>query len=172
MQDVDWCDVPPANAAVPRRYTYYVGKHHAASKSPLGRGTKGYVAFDVDRDRLVFIKDYWCALADGVHRELNIYRRLHENGVSHVPTALAGGDVGGPEMQTTVTQDFMKEDEEGRVPAKRVHYILVTKEVGRLLETYRGQLELNTCLFHAFTGEYVSESNSLNTLTNDYRVRS
>ena len=120
----------------------------------------------------MFIKDYWCALEDGVHRELDVYRRLHDKGVSYVPTALAGGDVGGPEMQTTVTQDFMKKDEEQRVPAKRVHYIVVTKEVGRLLETYRRQLELNVCLLHAFFGEYLSENDLLSPLTSDCCSRS
>ncbi len=39
--------------------TYVIAKHRSVIRSPTGRGTKGYVAYNVKNNLLVFIKDYW-----------------------------------------------------------------------------------------------------------------
>ncbi|EKM50224.1 uncharacterized protein PHACADRAFT_188541 [Phanerochaete carnosa HHB-10118-sp] len=61
------------------------------TSSLTGRGGKGYIAYDVDRRRLVFIKEYWRADHPTVHPEVEVYKRLRGAGVTKVATAIAGG---------------------------------------------------------------------------------
>ncbi|TFY59072.1 hypothetical protein EVG20_g7925 [Dentipellis fragilis] len=136
--DAPGCDVPD----IPNRtFTYLIGKHTAGTISPTGRCTKGYVALDVDRNSLVFVKGFWCSRAPGVRRELEIYKVLKDKGVEHVATALAGGDVGGHEGQLTITQDFIEDQSKSPSRAARFHYRVVLQQVGRPLETYESHYE-------------------------------
>ncbi|KAA1477817.1 hypothetical protein DENSPDRAFT_624357 [Dentipellis sp. KUC8613] len=145
--DAPGCEVP----GIPRRtFAYLIGKHTAGTISPTGRCTKGYVALDIDRKSLVFVKDFWCSRAPDVRRELEIYKVLQDKGVEHVATAVAGGDVGGHEGQLTITQNFIEGPSKSR--AARFHYRVVLRQVGRPLETYENQQVLLTSVLDAFNG--------------------
>lgn len=102
------------------------------------------------------MKDYWCALAKGVRRELEIYKVLKAKGVKYVATALAGGDVGGDKAQMTQSQVFMQNRAPGALPAPRFHHRLILDRLGRALETYESQKELILCLNDALDGEFSS----------------
>ena len=78
--------------------SYLIGKHIVASFSPTGRGTKGYVAFNLKNARLCFLKDYWRPSSAQIRSELEIYKRLHDNNVRRIATALGGGDVLDPDQ--------------------------------------------------------------------------
>ncbi|EKM56598.1 uncharacterized protein PHACADRAFT_194191 [Phanerochaete carnosa HHB-10118-sp] len=71
--------------------------------------------------------------------QLEAYIRLHQHKVPYIATPIAGGDVDG---QCTISQKYMTHLSEEWRPSKRVHIRLVTKEVGRLLETYKDSVEL------------------------------
>lgn len=136
--DVEWMNsLDEKHRAFPgvstRSHTYLIGRYHNGTRSPTGRGGKGFIAYDIDRRRLVFLKDYWCADASGVHPELEVYRILHEKRIGHVATAIAGGDVGGTKAQCTHTQDLISAT---RKPARRFHHRIIVWEVGRPLDSY------------------------------------
>ena len=62
--------------------------------SPTGRATEGYESFDLLTKKLVFLKDSWRYVADGVHREGETYEILAQVQVPNIPHVLYSGDVG------------------------------------------------------------------------------
>lgn len=129
-----------------------MGRPVAAQSSLTGRCTKGFVAFDLENNRLCFVKDYWRPLAQLVHPEWEVYIRLKEHNVRCVATAIAGGDVGAPNNpQVTVTDQHFQGDPNS-FSVGRVHCRLVTKEVGRTLDTYRDSGHLMSVTYHALIG--------------------
>ena len=136
----------------PRTHAFLVGAPRHCTRSPTGRGGKGFVAYDLDRDQCSFLKDYWYAISDSVHPETEVYQRLNATGVRYVATLVAGGDVGrSPDSkQETLTQNYLPE--EGG-PCARRHHRFVVEEIGRPLETYGVALELFDAVFRAVIGE-------------------
>ncbi|KAH9944925.1 hypothetical protein B0H21DRAFT_791886 [Amylocystis lapponica] len=131
------------DAAVARkRYSFLVGRPRFARSSVTGRATKGYVAYDTDTKKLVFLKDSWRA-DDSVRipPERETYRRLHASQVRFLATLICAGDVGAPaHRQRTRSQEFAS----SIVLDARVHYRLVVKQVGRPLEDYKHSHEMVT----------------------------
>ncbi|OSX55750.1 hypothetical protein POSPLADRAFT_1112105, partial [Postia placenta MAD-698-R-SB12] len=130
-----------ASASPPR--CFLVGKPCATSDSPTGRGTNGYVAYDLATGRLVFLKGAWRART--ANSEIKVYEDLWKAGVRCIATPICGGDVVGSdgEVQQTVTQKYLTD-----MPV-RIHCRLVVEEIGRPLEDYRGGDELVGALFCA-----------------------
>ena len=135
--------------------TYLVGRPVSTQSSVTGRSTKAFVGFDLEEKRLCFIKDCWRPLANRIRPEWEVYKRLSEYGVKWVATAAAGGDVGSPDnRQLTVTQDHIPDDGNPK-PVQRAHCRLVTREVGRALDTYRDSAELMLLTSHALLGSHI-----------------
>ena len=87
-------------------YYFLVGKPHFLARGLAGRGTRGYVAYDIANDRLVWLKDTWRASYDLLEKEGDILRRLNDAKLSskiHVPTVVCHGDV---PNQATLTADW------------------------------------------------------------------
>ncbi|KAI0631751.1 hypothetical protein C8Q77DRAFT_158005 [Trametes polyzona] len=94
-----------------KKFLFLVGKpvYHAAGMA--GRGTQGFVAYDLQRKRFVWLKDAWRAHYDFVDQEGTILLQLNStkdakgnpDPVENVPTVVCHGDVLG---QTTRTPDF------------------------------------------------------------------
>ena len=106
------------------------------------------MAYYMEADSFVFLKDSWTARGGSGHPELETYARLKEHGVEHVATAIAGGEVGGPDVQLTHSQQYATLK---RPPLARVHYRLVTN-IGRPLESYTDSQELLRAVHCAFEG--------------------
>lgn len=126
----------------------------AGHHTPTGRATRGYVAYDIEEDRLCFLKDQWRTNARGCHPELETYARLKKYNVTRVATAIAGGDVDGG-SQRTVSQIFMKRYRESQgiqVPAERIHTRIVLREIGRPLDQYANSIDLIRIAGHALYG--------------------
>ena len=140
-----------------RTYTYLIGKPLSASRSPVGRGSKAFVAYDVDRKRLVFMKEYWRPDDDTVHSELETYGKLNKARVRHVATAVAGGDV--EDRHVTRSQELMSlQSHRTAGAARRVHHRFVVLEIGRPLETYKDSAHLFRAVYDAFIGLFLSLS--------------
>lgn len=144
---------PPAH----RTNSYWISKIHAGSCSPIGRGTKGFIAIDIDHHQIVFLKDYWCPDLAGIHPELETYARLRGSNVPYVATALAGGTVIGSngQAQVTVAQEGLKtmpRDQRVAVPPKAIHYRFVVREIGRPLEEYQPSSQLWNVLMGSIIG--------------------
>ncbi len=137
-----------------------VGRPLFSSLSMVGRGTRGFVGWDLHIDRPVFVKDSWRRESAGLHTELEIYHQLwdgHESQpvtTTHIPTVLGGGDVGvvsghGESVQRTRTQDLV--DYENPNPP-RVHSRIVIKEIGRRLQDFEHVYELGRGIYGALRG--------------------
>ena len=134
--------------AKPAKGTFLVGKHCTEPRALTGRGTKGFVAYYEEEERVVFLKDSWIVRDNIFHPELDTYARLRANNVEYVATALAGGEVGLPDIQTTRTQCYSTSK---TPPLPRVHSRLVTN-LGRPLEDYAEAQELIKAVHCAFEG--------------------
>ncbi|KAI0066536.1 hypothetical protein BV25DRAFT_1912597 [Artomyces pyxidatus] len=128
----------------------------AHSQVITGRATFGYgVAYDLERNVCVYLKDSWrIALAD-MHKEGDIYRLLHEHGVPNIADFQCAGDVqwqGGYELartqsdgaQSTLTHLYRDEDwacyTTTLIP--HVHYRMSLDTIGCPLRTFRSTKQL------------------------------
>ncbi|CAL1698835.1 unnamed protein product [Somion occarium] len=136
--------VPGKNGGNAQRFL--VGKLRAGSRYPTGRGTKGYIAFDLQKPRFVFVKEGWRIDSDDVTSEMDIYAQLEKNHVEHVPTVVCGGDVGTP-VQRTVSQSLLTASSEVTFAA-RIHYRIVLEEIGLPLEEHVRGEELSLAVYY------------------------
>ncbi|KAI0631765.1 hypothetical protein C8Q77DRAFT_158474 [Trametes polyzona] len=94
-----------------KKFLFLVGKPVFHSSGMAGRGTQGFVAYDLQRKRFVWLKDAWRAHYDFVDQEGIILMQLNStkdaegnpSPVTNVPTVVCHGDVQG---QTTRTPEF------------------------------------------------------------------
>ncbi|EKM56998.1 uncharacterized protein PHACADRAFT_208163 [Phanerochaete carnosa HHB-10118-sp] len=126
--------------------TYLVGRYAFGHYSIFGRCTRGYAAFNLEDKRFVWFKDQWRCVTRP-YTELDAYVRLHAHNVSFIATPVAGGDI---DDQLTISQQHMTHLSEEWRPSVRVHTRLVTKEVGKLLESYTDSPDLLRICRHAF----------------------
>ncbi|KAI0916061.1 hypothetical protein AcV5_003504 [Taiwanofungus camphoratus] len=176
-----------SNETVKRSRYFLVGKPHFFAPGVAGRGTRGYVAIDLETEKFVFLKDAWRVNLPGIDKEGNVVRFLNEKGVNHVPTLVCHGDI---DSQCTVVQDLwtstnlpmvsnsppgtlqlavatteaVSSPVHRRNPLKRhTHYRLVTAEVGRPMSDFRTGSELVTIMCHCLQahGEAVEKAQIL-----------
>ncbi|KAI0359597.1 hypothetical protein OH77DRAFT_1040392 [Trametes cingulata] len=132
----------------PRRFL--VGKPHFLADGLAGRGTRGYVAIDLEDcdGPLVYLKDAWRVAHPRMRKEGDILSYLadstHGDGVSNIPTLVCHGDVG---EQVTESQKVWKDahpkaaEEDCPMKTHR-HYRLVVKEVGLPISAFINGREL------------------------------
>ncbi|KAH8100105.1 hypothetical protein BXZ70DRAFT_206066 [Cristinia sonorae] len=122
------------------------------SKSPVGRSTKGYIAFDLDTQKFRFLKDSWRTDSPGVHPEMEVYERLSSASprIPHIASVCCGGDL--PDhlgvKQVTRTQEHVP------VYHPRIHTRIVLNEVGIPLKEYINSHEL--C--YVVTGAFIAHA--------------
>ena len=75
--------------------SFLVGKPVFQMRGTTGRCTRGYVAYDLSRKKLVWLKDTWRTWYAGVETEGDVVLRLNAAGVQGVPTVSCHGDVEG-----------------------------------------------------------------------------
>ncbi|OBZ74010.1 hypothetical protein A0H81_06510 [Grifola frondosa] len=121
------------------------------SRSPTGRGTKCFAAYDMTTHQAVLLKDTWRPVSADIRTEGEVYERLHAKGVRCIATLLHCGDVGGAQPQQTLTQEWTRE----KCPKilRRNHYRLVFAEIGRPLSTYTNSLQMAEVIYCALLGE-------------------
>ncbi|RPD54517.1 hypothetical protein L226DRAFT_616915 [Lentinus tigrinus ALCF2SS1-7] len=119
-----------------------VGKPASVKTSLVGRGTRGFVAYDLTSQQVVYLKDSWRPDlgSQGVRSEYDNYMLIRESlpkpdSVMNtgVPTLLGGGDVtycGIVQRTCTPTSHLY------------VHFRLVLKEVCRRLEDFKSSKQL------------------------------
>ena len=73
--------------------SFLVGKPVFQMRGAAGRCTRGYVAYDLARRRLVWLKDTWRTWYTGVEMEGDVILRLNAAGIKGVPTVECHGDV-------------------------------------------------------------------------------
>ncbi|KAI0672142.1 hypothetical protein C8Q78DRAFT_728942 [Trametes maxima] len=158
----------------PSHHRCLVGRPHRMAGSMTGRGTRGFVAYDLEDKRVVYIKDSWRAVSPHIPSERDNYERLYRSlGVPPLETAAAseyfltlraGGDVmQAPEaegddsranpatvgIQETRAQNFFVNTHDAEIPLARRHHRLVFKEVCGSLEEFGSARDLVKVMVHA-----------------------
>ncbi|PIL32462.1 hypothetical protein GSI_05164 [Ganoderma sinense ZZ0214-1] len=82
---------------------YLVGKPMFGASGALGRGTRGYVAYDCNTRRFVWLKDAWRASYMATDSEGDVLAKLNAANVENVPTLVCHGDI---RDQTTISRDW------------------------------------------------------------------
>ncbi len=141
---------PVRRGTTPTQRQFLVGKPASQSPSLMGKGAKGFVAYDLTAEAVVFIKDCWRLDSRDVQSEYETYLQLREKttGELYVPTLLGGGDVSlDGERQRTVCHAESPAD---ALPL--VHCRLVFKEICRPLEDFTNSFELVKAVTWALVG--------------------
>ncbi|OBZ74038.1 hypothetical protein A0H81_06280 [Grifola frondosa] len=136
---------------------FLVAKPQFTAPGLAGRGTRSYVAIDIEEKVFVHLKDQWRYDFPNVLREGDVLEMLNYAGVSNVPTLVCHGDV---REQCTETQDRWtalpesvpgislqdtnndKEEWKPYPPKRHMHYRIVEKEVGKSLKEFKDSLSL------------------------------
>ncbi|KAF9479478.1 hypothetical protein BDN70DRAFT_993435 [Pholiota conissans] len=103
-------------------------------RSPFSRSTRSMLAFDLENDRAVFIKDYWRPNVDTIPKEGDIYQRLEDANVQHIAPFGKGNDLEG---HVTKAQTFAATEIVGLQ-----HYRMSLNRIGIPLTEYESSKEL------------------------------
>ncbi|KAI0645123.1 hypothetical protein C8Q79DRAFT_1119866 [Trametes meyenii] len=79
----------------PEKRPFLVGMPVYFSSSMFGRGTRGYIALDVQSRRFVFLKDSWRPFYEGVEPEGHYLQMMSSEDEVSIPRLLVHGDVQG-----------------------------------------------------------------------------
>ncbi|KAI0077504.1 hypothetical protein K474DRAFT_1595916, partial [Panus rudis PR-1116 ss-1] len=119
---------------------FLIGRRFSSSGAePFGRGTKGYVAYDLQEDEFVFLKDAWRDSSS--NPEASTYRLLEKKEVQNIATLCCGGDMPG---QSTITHPFLDNFKQ-----PMYHHRLVLKEIGMPLKEYQTSQQLCSFVYSA-----------------------
>ncbi|KAH9936632.1 uncharacterized protein B0H18DRAFT_1113994 [Fomitopsis serialis] len=141
-------DVSQSNNGRKPEREFLIGKPYFMSDSPIGGGTRGYIAYDVAEHRPVFFKEYWRVDEPTYHPEGEVYLGLHKHGVQYIATPIAAGDVCGAigEGRSTRAQAFLKDP-----PPKLIQYRIFLKEIGKPLKEYGDSYDLVLAMYCCLT---------------------
>ena len=131
----------------------------------IGRATFGYIAFDVERGELVYLKDFWRVDHPERQKEGDVYRELYVAEVPNIAKMGPAGDVHHVQVssagfQRTSTQDYVRGP--GRLHAwcygfpnvvPYVHYRLVLETVGMPLSYFKSTRQLCEVIRDAVIGK-------------------
>ena len=84
---------------------FLVGRPTFRAKGMVGRGTRGYVAYESATQRFYWLKDTWRARYDGLKQEGSVVEILNGLNIPNVPTVACHGDL---QDQVTITHRYWK----------------------------------------------------------------
>ena len=87
---------------------------------PAGCWTRTSIAYDVQREQHILMKDSWCVILPNVIPEGEIYARLHWNKVPNIPRCSCATDVGDNIAHMSQTHEFVSKYGEPFVPTQFV----------------------------------------------------
>lgn len=96
--------------------------HHP--RSPMGRATRNYLAFDPQEGEMYVLKDTWRVDHGYLMPESEVYKTLKAHKVPHIPDVICAGDVKvNGEKQKTFTQEWaVNNRKRARSGPLRTHY--------------------------------------------------
>ena len=123
-------------------------------RSSIGRSTRGFVAYDLAKRRIVWIKDYWRVIGPGMEKEGDIYMELHRHRVPHIPRFDRAGDIKSSPLCTTSNNRWIHENWACRTKELRTYslYRVVLDEVGRDLTSFESSWEYTNAITDALEG--------------------
>lgn len=147
---------PDLSASATRKERHFlVGTPRFCEGGMVGRGTRGYVALDLENSdagyrKFVWLKDAWRVDHEGIRKEGTTLHTLNTTHVSYVPTMLYHGDVGN---QCTDTHTFWPGNPTANPFKRYAHYRMVVAEVGLSLQKFQTGEDLVKFVFHCLIGE-------------------
>ena len=93
---------------------FLVGRPDFSASVLIGRGTRGYVAIDMEdpQGSLVYLKDVWRVDHERIKQEGKILAALNEKDVLFIPHLVCHGDV--PHQVTVSNQVWLKQNSDGK----------------------------------------------------------
>ena len=74
--------------------------------TPPGHATRTSIAYDIQRNHIIFFKDSWRVACDGIKKEGELYTILNCTCIHNVPHCSASGDIGKGIYHSTCTSQF------------------------------------------------------------------
>ncbi|KIK22998.1 hypothetical protein PISMIDRAFT_11255 [Pisolithus microcarpus 441] len=125
------------------------------SSTPTCHGTCACPTYDPSGDCMVFFKDSWHVNGPDMIPKGKIYVELDRNGIPHVPTCLASGDVQcwpKQEMQMMKYAESPWACQQGLLITSHTHYQLILDIVGERLTNFTSSRELVQAIHDALIG--------------------
>ncbi|KAI9449786.1 hypothetical protein BJY52DRAFT_1126444 [Lactarius psammicola] len=145
---------------------YIIKPPVARPYTPPGCVTRTSIAYDVQRNCIVFFKDPWRVAADEISREGDLYAILNEAGICNVPRCSASGDIGDDIYHSTYTNRFAAASwalvpTHDFIPHR--HHWLILDDIGKPLETFKSSKDMVRAILMALIGVYLALSILLTT---------
>ncbi|KIM80283.1 hypothetical protein PILCRDRAFT_50613, partial [Piloderma croceum F 1598] len=121
----------------------------ATPYTPPGHATRGFVAYDLERDMKVFVKDTWRVDLLGINREGETYKLLREAGVRNIAPYSAAGDIDDHRTVTHLYKDKPWACPTARELVPHHHYRLVLDVIGDSLTQFSSTYEMLRCVLDA-----------------------
>ena len=132
--------------------SYIVAVPKAGPYTPPGRATRGFVAFDLQRGRQVYLKDTWRVDLPGIEKEGETYRLMEEAQVLNISPCSAAGDI---KDHCTCTHLYNNKPWACKARKELVphhNYRLVLDIIGGSLTTFSSSREMLGCIVDALQG--------------------
>jgi hypothetical protein len=122
------------------------------ARSPFGRATRPMLAFNMETRKIVFLKDYWRAVVDGMEKEGDIYALLESKGVPNIAPFGQGNDV---RDHMTLTHTLRNEEWAcwSRVMVLLSQYRMSLDVVARHLVLFKSSKEFVSAIADAMAGK-------------------
>jgi hypothetical protein len=134
--------------------SYIIPVPKAQPYTPPGHTTHGSVAWDLHRNRKVFIKDTWRVDLPGVEKEGETYRLMEEAQVRNIAPCSAAGDIGEHRTRTHLYADELWACNPKKMLVPHHHYRLVLDVIEQSLTNFSSSLTMLSCLVDALEGKW------------------
>jgi len=133
--------------------SYIAPTPKAQPYTPPGRATRGFVAYDLQRRRKVFVKDTWRVDLPDIEREGETYELLAGAQVRNIASCSAAGDIGDHRTLTQLyaNKPWACKGKRDLVPHQ--HYRLVLDVIGDNLTEFPSSREMLRYMVHALEGK-------------------
>jgi hypothetical protein len=143
---------------------YVIKPPVARPYTPPGRATRTSIAYDIQRDVIVFFKDSWRVACDEMVREGEVYAILNAAQVPNIPRCSASGDVGDDLYHLTSTSRFVNASWAVKCTQELTphrHHRLILDDIGEKLDTFECSKDMVSAIRAALTGAYPALFTSL-----------
>ena len=131
--------------------------------TPPGHATRTSIAYDIQRDCIVFFKDSWRVACDDVMKEGDVYVILNKAKVPNIPCCSTSGDVGDDTYHSTSTNQFTNVSWVVKCTHKFIphwHHRLILDDISNKLETFQCSKAMVYAIQATLTGAYLVLSTS------------
>jgi hypothetical protein len=140
----------PTNGSV---RSYIAPAPKAQPYTPPGCATRGFVAYDLQRWRKVFVKDTWQVDLPDIEREGKTYELMARAQVRNIALCSAAGDIGDHQTLMHLYENKLWACKGKRNLVPHQHYRLVLDVIGNPLTEFPSSREMLHYMVHALEGK-------------------